>query len=267
MYLTFSKENNCYLVNQTFGYALSGVFQDLHKKNKLKLCKVNEEVETDVVEIHETLLNMMVFSSHYFEDSLYYKKYMEAYKGFFDSIRNTEEYLSMSDFKKRSKNYEEYKQYFDDLEKKAEEKCLVVAKELLLGAKIDKKEEYYKTEFFIQNKPLFYHKVERKLTVIENGKEVEFQLITLKLSSVFENGKFVHVEPASLYTEENLECPITPERKEENKKKIKEINSPNYTRKEKGICWTKGYYRIIEDAITLGIMSKFDPKEKTDENN
>ena len=77
MYLYFSNEQNCFYVQQFFGYALQHVAIKTVSSLKIEPAKTNNETISDHADIYKFLLGIMIFSENYIEDSLFYKKYID----------------------------------------------------------------------------------------------------------------------------------------------------------------------------------------------
>lgn len=241
MYIYFSEEDKHYYVKQFFGYALSYMGKKIIKDFNLLPFKSNVENITDIKEIHNDLSNLMVFSEHYIEDSLYYKKNIEI---------SNQDYKEDSE-KTKGMSRKELKAYYKDANIKFLDKSFSLLEPYLLGAKIVSEEKLYKFPYTISNMDYGFRVIEQKIYLFENGVEKMYHFPTKSLSCIIEGNNFIHIEPLHGFMSDKinveLKSPYIERKVEKNDSEGKE---------HLGIIMARGREQTFNDAIEIGLIKK-----------
>lgn len=241
MYLYFSNDQNCYYVQQFFGYALQHVAIKTISSLKIESEKTNNETISDPVEIYKSLLGLMILSEHYIEDSLFYKKYIDLLH------KNNEK----SEFNKEGLSREELREYYQKQEEEFDKEAFLILRDDLKNSKITSVENLYVLPYLLEGKQFGFRVIEKTLYIYENGKEVKYNLPTKKLSCIISNEEFVHIEPSLGMIQEKLGITLDYPRIQ---REI--VKSENDKKKHLGLIFAEGYEQTFQDAIEIGLIQK-----------
>lgn len=241
MYLYFSNEQNCFYVQQFFGYALQHVAIKTVSSLKIEPAKTNNETISDPADIYKFLLEIMIFSEHYIEDSLFYKKYI-------DLLHNNNEKV---EFDKDGLSREELREYYKKHEEEFDREAFLILQNDLKNAKITSVEKLYVLPYLLEGKQFGFRVIEKTLYIYENGKEVKYNLPTKKLSCIISNEEFVHIEPSLGMIQEKLGITLDSPRIQ---REI--VKSESDEKKHLGLIFAEGYEQTFQDAIEIGLIQK-----------
>lgn len=239
MYIYFSEEKKHYYVKQFFGYSLSYMGKKIIKDNNLSPFKTNIETINDPKKIHKTLLNMMIFSEHYIEESLYYKKFIEISEQFDKDYSEKTKHLSSK----------ELESYCKGADAEFEKISFATLKSYLSGAKIVSEEKLYKLPYTIDEMDYGFRFVEEKMYIFENGIEKMYYFPTKSLSCIIENDQFIHIEPLLGFLKDSISVNLESPRIERN---IEKLDSKEHL----GIIMARGHEQTFSDAIEIGLIKK-----------
>lgn len=244
MYLCYVKDENVFYVSQYFGYALSDFCDCLILKEKIIPTEINLSDKNNDKDIFKYLNNIMIMQSHYIENLDYYKKHEEFRKQFIEEKDKEEK--AIVGLKKDQKAFSDYCKKVDE---EFEIKCFECLKERLEKAKINIVEEIFELPFLLDGKQLAFRKISPTLSIYENGVENLVRLPVKKLVTLFIDGKYVHVEPASIYMDKfkDLKAPLV-ENSKKNKNSEGEKSFPELFKQAKN--------KYIEDSFELGLLKK-----------
>lgn len=174
-YLKKDENKECYYIAQMFGYTLvhlGGRCVDDGSASLLKSFSVNIK---DKKEIYDVLLNSMLFSSHYIEESKFYKDFIKHSHSYYDSLTD------------------EQKAGYKDEE--ADERAFPLFESYLEGA-LQVSTSIYMLPYLLQGRLLGYRVVETTWIVVEDGVIKEYPMMTRTLICfVDDNGDYEHIEP------------------------------------------------------------------------
>lgn len=175
-YLKKDENQGCYYIAQMFGYTLVHLGGRCVDDNSAILLKSFNESIIDKKEVYGTLLNSMVFSSHYIEESQFYKDFKKHSHAYYDSLTP-----------------EQKKAYKDEEE---DERAFPLFESYLDGASLQVSTSIYKLPYLLEERQLGYRVIKTTWIVLEDGVLKEYPMMTRTLICfVDDNGDYEHIEP------------------------------------------------------------------------
>lgn len=174
-YLKKDENEGCYYIAQMFGYTLVNLGRRCVDDGSASLLKSFSENIKDKKTIYKTLLSSMILSSHYIEESKFYKDFIKHSHSYYDSLTP-----------------EQKKAYKDEEE---DERAFPLFESYLEGA-LQVSTSIYMLPYLLEGRLLGYRVVETTWIVLEDGVLKEYPMMTRTLICfVDDNGDYEHIEP------------------------------------------------------------------------
>lgn len=216
------KRENCFYVSQSFGYALSDHLQDCISNKSAILIKQKESTISDKKSIFSDILNSMIFSSHYIENSKFYKDFKSFSKQYYQSL-NKDQRDNYDDELEDNKKFDVFSSYFE-------------------GSCIHTSTDIYKMPYLLEGEQLGMHVESQSWIVYEDGIRKEYPMMTRYLSCLLhDNGDYIHIEPE--FGASELQTPYV----EENKKDVDKARPLSE-------LFRLSRQAVIDDALILKVL-------------
>lgn len=175
-YLKKDENQGCYYIAQMFGYTLVHLGGRCVDDGSASLLKSFSENIRDKKTIYNILLKSMVLSSHYIEESKFYKDFIKHSHNYYDSLTP-----------------EQKKAYKDEEE---DERAFPLFESYLDGASLQVSTSIYKLPYLLEERLLGYRVIKTTWIVLEDGVLKEYPMMTRTLICfVDDNGDYEHIEP------------------------------------------------------------------------
>lgn len=233
------KKEDDYYVAQWFGYSLISLAKTQIKQGNAKKIRHYEENIIDKKEIFDFLLNSMIFSSHYIEDSLFYIDYTK-----YSNEEYNKKYPKNKEIRREDRVIKTDEEYELE-EKQMKDERLPIFSSYLKNSVIKNLTTLYKIPYSLEGKQLGYRTIETTWEVYENNELKKYQMLEKGLICfINEDNTFNHIEPAF----GGLDCKLDTPHIEKERQNRTGLSVPD--------MFAETQDSMIEDAIEIGILIK-----------